>query len=74
MSVLILHELKHVKCIQQGLQNSDEISMCNQCYLRRKRTIEGVRDLYTQQLPHHIYIHRTGNLVQMYSWYFILEH
>ena len=28
MSVLILHELKHVKCIQQGLQDTVMKSPC----------------------------------------------
>ena len=54
--------------------NGIECDVFEPSMVGRKSTTEGVREL----LPHHIhcpwYIHRTGNLVQMYSWYFILEH
>ena len=79
MSVLIPHELKHQNVFDKSktviiLKNRRVISVIYEAM----RTIEGARYLYTHLLPHHThcpcYIHRTGNLVQMCSWYFIPEH
>ena len=68
MSVLIPHEIKHQNVFDKGKTVMIMKSPCviNVIY-EAKRTIEGVRYLYTQLIPHHThcpcYIHRTVSLV-----------